>query len=640
MFRLVYGSFSAFSLFVLPISLHAQPDLSSPPAPAATPSPTPIEVPLPQPLVIAPLPPTPATATSISEIQSQTLLGLEDQLPLDISGDQIGIAQQTTHAQSLQARILWIDATANIDSINTQEKIDTLMEQVKRAGFNTVVLDVKPIVGFTLYPSQFAPKLTTWKTLSMPADFDPLAVMLDSAHQRGLKLIANMAVFSEGHKLVNQGQAYTQHVDWQTIMYEASRSLQPPNPASTSIAIADIPNQLPTDTSQIAYFSDPTNLHKNFQQAGTAIVTDFMGRVLAQIDISSLGTIKIAAPPQGAVFIGLGPGGQRLKNELHVGDLVSYNSIPRFVPISQATEQKVTLFVDPNNSAVRSHELDIVKEIATKYPIDGIIFDDRLRFAAINADFSDDSREQFEAYVGRKLSWPNDIFQINPFPGQEIVKGPYYQDWVLWRALSIRNWLADARAIVKTIRPNATVSVYAGSWYGQYDQLGENWAADDFAGPFAFDTDTFQKTGFAGLLDWMTTGCYYPTATIADGNSFGSPGATVEAAGQLSNRAVNDQTFIYGGLYVQLFNGDPVSFSRCLQADAASTQGIMLFDLSQINAFNFWPIITQAFVTPATAPHDIPGLLDNIRKQHADQKAGGTPEPPVINYGGISGTGL
>jgi len=72
----------------------------------------------------------------------------------------VGLDQQTARAQGLQARILWVDATANIDRYNTPEKIQTLMARVQKAGFNTVVLDVKPISGQVIYPSALAPKLT------------------------------------------------------------------------------------------------------------------------------------------------------------------------------------------------------------------------------------------------------------------------------------------------------------------------------------------------------------------------------------------------------------------------------------------------------------------------------------------------
>ena len=113
----------------------------------------------------------------------------------------------------------------------------------------------------------------------------------------------------------------------------------------------------------------------------------------------------------------------------------------------------------------------------------------------------------------------------------------------------------------------------------------------------------------------------------------------MEAAGQFSNRAVNDQTWVYAGIALSNYNGHPELLLRALQGAAASTQGVMVFDLSH-NIDQFWPTFAQAFSTPATPPHAVPGLLAAVRRQHAAQKAAGTPEPPVILYNGVSGTGL
>ncbi len=78
---------------------------------------------------------------------------------------------------------------------------------------------------------------------------------------------------------------------------------------------------------------------------------------------------------------------------------------------------------------------------------------------------------------------------------------------------------------------------------------------------------------------------------------------------------------------------------QALQAAAASTQGVMVFDLSH-NIDQFWPVFQSAFATPAAAPQAVPGLLDDVRRQRAAQKASGVPLPPVILYGGTPGTGL
>jgi len=532
--------------------------------------------------------------------------------------------------------VLWIDGTANISSINSADKIKALVGQIKAAGFNIIVFDVKPIVGYTLYPSRFAQKLTSWKGNNLPIDFDPLAEMVADAHADGLQLVANMSTFGEGHKYFNLGPGYT-NPSWQTVMYTATRTVKTADDTGPGLTIATTINALPKDPTQVALFNDMSGLRSDIQGAFVEVM-NFDGRVVAQVEGSELGTISVNSPDLGAVLVATGTAADYLRQRTHVGDILLYTSTPNYVPVTQVADQKITVFVNPNDPTVQQHELDIVREIVTNYPVDGMIFDDRMRYAALNADFSPLTQAQFEAYVGHKLNWPNDVFEISPYPNQDIIKGPYYDAWLVFRALTIRNWLAQARAIVKAVRPGATVSVYVGSWYGEYAGNGSNWAADDFSGPFPFLSSAYQQTGFAGLLDWMTTGCYYTQATMTEGGE--SPGATVEGAGVLSNRAVNDSTFVYAGLYADQFPNDPVDLQRCIQAAAASTQGVMVFDLSQIIQYNLWPVFQTAFSTPAIPPSAVPGLLDSIRQQHAAQKQAGIVPPPLGQYIGTGGTGL
>jgi uncharacterized lipoprotein YddW (UPF0748 family) len=552
--------------------------------------------------------------------------------------DNLGIAQSTAHAKKLQGRILWVDATANLDRCNTDQKIKNLVAQAKTAGFNEIVVDVKPIIGYTTYPSKFTSKLATWRDAKLPQDFDPLDSFIKAGHEAGLQVCANLAVFSEGHKYFNAGLGYN-HPSMQTIMYKAQRTFIAPIANSPVFNVDERTNTLVSGPGAVTLITDNSVIRKPIS-GGLVFATDFMGRIVAQIDGSLLPSVTVAAPAQGAIFAAQGKSAEDLKAMTHVGDILRFQSDPKYIPIGSDIDQKITLFVNPNDPDVQQHELDIVQEIVQNYPVDGIIFDDRLRFAAINADFSALSQKQFEAYLGHSIKWPDDVFAYNPYPNQDIIKGPYFEAWQVWRALTIRNWLAKARATVKYYRPDATVSVYAGSWYDDYGDLGENWAADDYNGDFDFNTDAWKKTGFAGQLDWMTTGCYYAPASIAEGKTYNTPGATVEAAGQLSKAAVNDQTWVYAGIYALMFDHDKDGFAKALQAAAASTQGIMIFDVSQLYSGGLWPVITDAFNTPATAPHQVQGLLDTVRQEHNakrnPQVDGGGAPPPT----GSHGTGL
>ena len=246
--------------------------------------------------------------------------------------------------------------------------------------------------------------------------------------------------------------------------------------------------------------------------------------------------------------------------------------------------------------------------------------------------------------ASRSLRWPDDVFHYQvDFPTLErtVVPGPYYAAWLTFRALTIRNFVADAVRTVKTVRPTASVGTYVGSWYPDYPDLGANWGADDLEAGFHFLNDSYRKTGWAGIVDYVVTGCYYNTATINEAQTQNlAVGQTVEAAGQFSNRAVNDQTFMYAGISLDQFKGKPDALRRVLQAAGATTQGIMCFDLSH-DMDPLWSIFTQAFTPkPEQAPHTVAGLVDQLRTQHAAQKIIGPSAPAVILYRGASATGF
>lgn len=610
-------------------------------APIAVPPPIfPLPPPVlpPPPIVNAPplLVPPPSVAPAYLPFKTLPLVTLDE------ANDGIGIAQQTARAKGVQGRVIWIDGTANLNRVNTAEKIAALVVQIKTAGFNTIVFDVKPIVGLTLYPSKYAPKLKSWigGTRTLPLEFDPLAEMVKDAHANGLQLVANMNVFSEGHRDFKIGPGY-QHPEWQTTLYEPNLALMSTVSGAAPYSLSDRANQPPRDPSQLAVETDLSN--HQAQPGSVVAVLDSGLRVVAQIDGSALATLAVTLPPGGSAIVGGGSAGDWLRRNGGVGAQLSLLSNASFVPISARPEQQVPLMTNPNSPAVQNRVLTMIAEVMRGYAVDGIIFDDRLRYAGANADFSPLTHAQFEAYLGHPVRWPDDVFQyqiLYPSLARRIIPGPNYDAWLVFRTLTIRNWVASAVATVKAIRPTATVSVYCGSWYPDYPGLGSNWAADDFSAGLRFLTPTYQKTGFAGLLDWMTTGCYYPPGTIADAVAAGrSGGESVEAAGQFSNRAANDQTWMYAGIALSNYDKHPELLQRALQAAAASTQGVMVFDLSH-NIDQFWPVFQSAFSTPAASPQSVPGLLADVRSKHAAQKASGVPEPPVVLGGGASGTGL
>ncbi len=559
---------------------------------------------------------------------------------LDVLGDGYGVAQQTARSKNLQARILWIDGTANLDRINSASKIDSLVAKIKAVGFNTIVFDVKPIVGFTLYPSKLTEKLVSWRDgPSLPTDFDPLAAMLSAAKKNGLPLFVSMNAFSEGHRFTRTGPGYGKP-EQQTVQYETHPSLKAAWPSTASFPVEPEPNPGVLSPDGLHVFTSAWAAGP-LRKGAVTVVLDSNGRVEARIYHAD---DKLPPLPAGGAILlatSTGKAGEFLITNAPAGVKFTMESTPEFVRIENKHTQW-PLMMNPHHPEVQARALAFVKEVATNYDIDGLVFDDRLRFGGLNTDFSDVTRAQFEKLVGARIEWPKDVFEFTYTMDLKrgIRPGKWYDAWMAWRAITVRNWVAAAGALVRSIRPNAQFGIYAGSWYGEYQQFGNNYAASDFTAGFPFMTREYQKTGFASELDFLITGCYYRTATIYDAmQHVVSTGKTVEAGGQLTNRAVRDRAWAYAGVKLDDYYGNLSGLEHAIQAACGSTQGVMVFDLSH-RIDEFWSVFQRAFRFPALAPHTQKGLLADVRRKRAHLDALGVKEPPVFIREGAAGAGF
>jgi uncharacterized lipoprotein YddW (UPF0748 family) len=109
-----------------------------------------------------------------------------------------------------EVRALWVVRT----TLTSPEKIRTMVQSAKDNGFNTLIVQVRGR-GDSYYRSSREPRATELK--DQPAEFDPLAVTLAEAKQRGLKvhawlntsLLANLDALPTDPKHV-----YNKHPDW------------------------------------------------------------------------------------------------------------------------------------------------------------------------------------------------------------------------------------------------------------------------------------------------------------------------------------------------------------------------------------------------------------------------------------------
>lgn len=536
----------------------------------------------------------------------------------------VGFASQVARNRFLQARILWIDGTANLDKVDSEEKIVALVQRIKNSGFNTIVFDIKPISGQTLYKSALRPKIEEWKGKRLPLDFDPLPIMVREAKANRIPLWASLNAFSEGHSMFKVGPGYATP-ERQTVMYEPQDALLLPS-GPIPVAVRGLPlaadrvSLLPQWPADLGIPSD-----------GVTVALRANGTVVEIADG------RLAKPPKNGVLLAAaGAAGARLR-ELTVGSVAPLGTTPTYIPISQQPKPQIPLMMNPHDPVVREDEIRVAEEVAAT-GVDGIVYDDRLRYANQFADFSEGTRALFEAEVGEKLVWPTDVFEatLTPQGTRGIRPGRFYDGWMAWRAATLGGWVREVRSRISRVKPGIGLGLYAGSWYGEYAALGNNWAAEGVPAGFWFLDPKYRATGMAGLFDFVTTGCYYPTATIHDAFAKGlGIGQSVEAAGALSDALVDNASWTYAGIALSDFKDDPDGLLRALQAATAATQGVMVFDLSH-DIDPMWSVFGRAFSVPKRAPHSVPDLLADLRRR---AKFLPPRTRPIITFQGGAGTG-
>ncbi len=131
--------------------------------------------------------------------------------------------------QATEVRALWVVRS----TLTSPEKIRKMVESAANAGFNNLIVQVRGR-GDAYYRSRWEPRATELK--DQPAEFDPLAVTIAEAHQRGLKvhawlntsLLANLDALPEDPKHV-----FNKHPEWLAVPHPVAAELyrmQPNDP--------------------------------------------------------------------------------------------------------------------------------------------------------------------------------------------------------------------------------------------------------------------------------------------------------------------------------------------------------------------------------------------------------------------------
>ncbi|GGK62347.1 alpha amylase family protein [Rufibacter glacialis] len=260
-------------------------------------------------------------------------------------------------------------------------------------------------------------------------------------------------------------------------------------------------------------------------------------------------------------------------------------------------------FVNPAHPEVQAYEQSIIKEVVTKYNIDGIMLD-YCRYNDINGDFSDYSKQKFIKYLEEKyqdnsakaMNFPADIVTSWRTSNGQVLPattGKYYKRWLMFRAKTIYDFVKSTRQEVKKIKPNIKFGAYVGSWYTSYYQVGVNWASktyDPFNDPtirFDWAYPGYNEYGYAEEMDLLMTGNYFKYVNLTD-----VPGATnqyhwwsVEGSLNAGKYVTKGKVPLLGSIDMGNVQWDKKEdITRAIQHIIKNSDGVMLFDVCHVYA--------------------------------------------------------
>ncbi len=113
--------------------------------------------------------------------------------------------------------VVSIPADGRWDRYPTPEAVCGLLDTIAWAGFNSIKVDVKPVVGYCEFESSYLEPMRTMKTRPHAhEDWDYARVFIDEGHRRGLKVSLTCAVFPLGAWQLSDGPAFRDSTknDW------------------------------------------------------------------------------------------------------------------------------------------------------------------------------------------------------------------------------------------------------------------------------------------------------------------------------------------------------------------------------------------------------------------------------------------
>ncbi|KQC01920.1 alpha amylase family protein [Pedobacter sp. Hv1] len=108
--------------------------------------------------------------------------------------------------------IVWVDARSNVfgtyGRLSDTAMIKTTLDTLKEVGVTGLVLDLKGSSGYTMYPSNYSPQVTSQDGKSIPAGVDYAGYFIKEAKKRNFKVYASIVTFVEGETSKARGKVF------------------------------------------------------------------------------------------------------------------------------------------------------------------------------------------------------------------------------------------------------------------------------------------------------------------------------------------------------------------------------------------------------------------------------------------------
>ncbi len=256
-----------------------------------------------------------------------------------------------------------------------------------------------------------------------------------------------------------------------------------------------------------------------------------------------------------------------------------------------------TKFFNPANDDVQNYLINLLKDLA-RYNLDGI-FIDRGRFDGIQSDFSETTRQKFQTYLGGTVikNFPEDI--LPPGATMSAVMAmttypEYFTRWLEFRAKVMYDFMAKARAAIKSVNPKVQFGVYVGGWYSTYYEVGVNWASSKYdpSATYKWATKNYKNYGYAALMDQMLIGAY-----ANPGSVYGTSEWTMQGFSRLAFEKIKkDCPIVAAGPDVGNWDAanrytpdqENLAIVNSVKACMDECDGYFLFDMIHLKMANQW----------------------------------------------------